>query len=144
MLTRKQRYKPYVPDFLGLCERNYAQLQPWLPEALTSRRQVALPNADYYEISVLALARYTTTVNIILRSAQLPEWLCPHFEVRLYHDARLAEVIACKHIRRFQAVYDYPNIEMLQPDEKRQINLLLRDWLRLCRQQGLAGETLWR
>jgi hypothetical protein len=39
-------------------------------------------------------------------------------------------------MRRFKAVYDYPNLEMMQPDEKRQINLLLRDWLMLCQRQG--------
>ncbi|MBU2427372.1 MAG: DUF1249 domain-containing protein, partial [Gammaproteobacteria bacterium] len=27
-------------------------------------------------------------------------------------------------------------LEMMQPDEKRQINLLLRDWLLLCQRQG--------
>ena len=30
-LARKRVYQPYVPDFLSLCERNYAQLMPLLP-----------------------------------------------------------------------------------------------------------------
>ena len=66
----------------------------------------------------------------------------PQFTVRLYHDAQVAEVLACQHVSRFKARYDYPNLEMLLPDEKRQINLLLRDWLNLCSRRGYQNTGL--
>lgn len=155
LLAKKRSYKPYVPDFLTLCERNYAQLRFFLPGAVSayaSRAGAAAFNADDisagdskviqineyegYRIKLLELCKFTTTIKIEHVSDSALGWLRPQFEVRLYHDARLAEVVSCQQVRRFKAVYDYPNLEMMQPDEKRQINLLLRDWLMLCQRQG--------
>ncbi len=151
LLAKKRSYQPYVPDFLSLCERNYAQLRHLLP--LSAHRngshrfsstppsaadsQLIQINAEEgYRIRLLELCKFTTTIKIEHVSQTALGWLRPQFEVRLYHDARLAEVISCQQMRRFKAVYDYPNLEMMQPDEKRQINMLLRDWLMLCQRQG--------
>lgn len=150
LLAKKRSYKPYVPDFLTLCERNYAQLRFFLPGAISVPNANAQANDgragdckviqineyEGYRIKLLELCKFTTTIKIEHVSESALGWLRPQFEVRLYHDARLAEVISCQQVRRFKAVYDYPNIEMMQPDEKRQINLLLRDWLLLCQRQG--------
>jgi uncharacterized protein YqiB (DUF1249 family) len=152
LLAKKRSYQPYVPDFLSLCERNYAQLRHLLPfsaqslnaQKATSAEQTQSPDSQViqinaqegYRIRLLELCKFTTTIKIEHVSETALAWLRPQFEVRLYHDARLAEVISCQQMRRFKAVYDYPNLEMMQPDEKRQINLLLRDWLMLCQRQG--------
>lgn len=156
-IAKKRSYQPYVPDFLTLCERNYAQLRFFLPGAVAAHhgmsRQSGTANPagsgnpgdskviqinefEGYRIKLLELCKFTTTIRIEHVSDNTLGWLRPQFEVRLYHDARLAEVVSCQQVRRFKAVYDYPNIEMMQPDEKRQINLLLRDWLMLCQRQG--------
>lgn len=138
MLRLKKRYKPYVPDFLSLCERNYAQLRHLVPANATvgDTLCIRISALDLYQLRLQELCKFTTTIRIEHINDAVPQLLRPQFEVRLYHDARLAEVTACHKVRRFKAVYDYPNLEMLQPDEKRQINLLLRDWLLLCRKQG--------
>lgn len=151
LLAKKRSYQPYVPDFLSLCERNYAQLRHLLPLSAhrhggprlipaasgTVDSQLIQINAEEgYRIRLLELCKFTTTIKIEHVSQTALGWLRPQFEVRLYHDARLAEVISCQQMRRFKAVYDYPNLEMMQPDEKRQINMLLRDWLLLCQRQG--------
>lgn len=151
LLAKKRSYKPYVPDFLTLCERNYAQLRFFLPGAVAPHpssggatrvmragdsKVIQINESEGYRIKLLELCKFTTTIKIEHVSDTVLGWLRPQFEVRLYHDARLAEVISCQQVRRFKAVYDYPNLEMMQPDEKRQINLLLRDWLMLCQRQG--------
>jgi len=151
LLAKKRSYKPYVPDFLTLCERNYAQLRFYLPGAVTAHQAstgssrngcagdskvIQINEYEGYRIKLLELCKFTTTIKIEHVSNTALGWLRPQFEVRLYHDARLAEVVSCQQVRRFKAVYDYPNLEMMQPDEKRQINLLLRDWLLLCQRQG--------
>ncbi len=152
LLAKKRSYQPYVPDFLSLCERNYAQLRHLLPQSAqppSAKKAVSEPQVnpadsqliqinaqEGYRIRLLELCKFTTTIKIEHVSQTALAWLRPQFEVRLYHDARLAEVISCQQMRRFKAVYDYPNLEMMQPDEKRQINLLLRDWLLLCQRQG--------
>lgn len=142
-LARK-RYVPYVPDFLSLCERNYSQLRFFLPPQQRPGQGclIHINASESYQVEVLELCKYTTTVSIELRSQTVMGWLKPRFEVRLYHDARLAEVVACQQVRQFRAVYNYPNVEMLLPDEKLQINLLLRDWLNLCSRRGYQNTGL--
>jgi uncharacterized protein len=140
---KRQKYVPKLPDFLALCERNYAQLNRYLAADTVSGQSTVVQVSDshQYRISVTEVARFTTTLQIELLTEQ--EYLFrPHFVVRLYHDAQVAEVLACQHVSRFKARYDYPNLAMLLPDEKRQINLLLRDWLKLCAGQGYINQEL--
>ena len=148
-LSKQRRYQPYVPDFLSLCERNYAQLRHLLPRSgqVGDAVQIQVSAADKYLLKLQELCKFTSTIRIEhisepLFSEQVVNWLRPQFEVRLYHDARLAEVVACQQVRQFKAVYDYPNTDMLLPDEKRQINLLLRDWLNLCSRRGYQNAEL--
>jgi len=49
--------------------------------------------------------------------------------VRMYHDAKVAEVMNCSGHGTFEPEYGYPNKHMLQRDEKRQLNQLLGEWL---------------
>ena len=102
---------------------------------------IRVTEQHHYRISVTEVARFTTTLQITLLDNGTALFR-PHFVVRLYHDAQAAEVLACQHISRFKARYDYPNTDMLLPDEKRQINLLLRDWLKLCTAQGYVNREL--
>ena len=57
-------------------------------------------------------------------------------DVRLYHDANLAEVITFANQRRFLPRNEYPNHKMHQQDEKSQLNLFLGEILDNCLQQG--------
>ena len=56
-------------------------------------------------------------------------------------DARCAEVVEYQGKRHFRAVYDYPNEDMRQPDEKAQINRFLSEYLALCLSHGVAAEA---
>lgn len=143
MWFKRQKYVPKLPDFLALCERNYAQLNRYLSADTVCGQStvVQVTEQHQYRISVTEVARFTTTLQIELLAAD-QHFFRPHFVVRLYHDAQVAEVLACQHISRFKARYDYPNLDMLLPDEKRQINLLLRDWLKLCAGQGYINREL--
>ena len=62
----------------------------------------------------------------------------PRLTVRLYHDARSAEVVEYQRARHFNAVYDYPNRDMRQPDEKAQVNRFLGEFLSVCLKHGVA------
>ena len=59
-------------------------------------------------------------------------------KVRLYHDARCAEVIEFQGQRRFESVYTYPNVKMRHPDEKAQVNRFLTEFLNLCLAHGVV------
>jgi uncharacterized protein YqiB (DUF1249 family) len=86
---------------------------------------------------------YTSLVELTQVSAldglhfELP---LPRLLVRLYHDARSAEVVEYQNGRRFHPVYPYPNPEMRQRDEKAQINRFLSEYLSLCLSHGAAAE----
>ena len=143
MWFKRTKYVPALPDFLALCERNYAQLNRYLADDTVPGHTtvIRVTEQHHYRISVTEVARFTTTLHIELTDER-EFYFRPSFVVRLYHDARVAEVLACQQISGFKARYDYPNLDMLLPDEKRQINLLLRDWLKLCAGQGYINREL--
>jgi len=82
-------------------------------------------------LEVLESCPYTTTLQV--SQEHCLTWLpVPKMEVRVYHDARMAEVIRAENARRFRGIYHYPNAQMHQPDEKNQLNLFLGEWLGHC------------
>ncbi len=63
----------------------------------------------------------------------------PSMLVRLYHDARSAEVVEVRNECRFKEVYEYPNPKMRARDEKAQVNRFLGEYLAICLRYGLAS-----
>jgi len=87
------------------------------------------------EINLLERSRYTLLVAIrqkFCRSGNAKLLDDMQFKVRLYLDAKLAEVVSYQGHRELQPRYPYPNRNMYYPDEKRQVNLVLYDWLLNC------------
>ena len=62
----------------------------------------------------------------------------PTMTVRLYHDARSAEILDVTGQRQLQGFYDYPNVAMMQPDEKAQQNRFLAEFLGVSLATGVA------
>lgn len=88
----------------------------------TASGQVSIEPLEQGPYTQLLDIRYTFAM-------QIPHLDALRFKVRVYHDAELAEVVACQGMTRLLSRYHYPNPEMLQRDEKRQANQLLHDWL---------------
>ena len=63
--------------------------------------------------------------------------------IRLYHDARMAEVLSTQDIKQVKSRYDYPNNQMHQQDEKQQTNQFLNEWLHLCLRLGQVNIELY-
>lgn len=93
-----------------------------------------------YSIVVNEVTRYTSLVTMTqdatIGGQHLSKYLRPKMVIRLYHDARLAEVIANQDVRQVKPRYDYPNKAMHLPDEKQQMNIFLKEWLQLSLQLG--------
>ena len=133
----RDRYRVDLVGLQAACEANYARLMRLLPQMREVRgsRRVALSQGERL-LGVLALevveaCPYTTTLQV-RQEYSLPWLPSPQLEVRVYHDARMAEVVAAENARRFRSVYSYPNADMHQPDEKSQLNLFLGEWLSHC------------
>ena len=100
-------------------------------------------------VELVERSRYTTLV----RFTQLGPVLAdvagvslnlapPTMLVRLYHDARSAEVVEVRNESRFKEVYKYPNPRMRARDEKAQVNRFLGEYLEMCLRYGLAAEQV--
>ncbi|TBU88030.1 DUF1249 domain-containing protein [Phytopseudomonas dryadis] len=143
----RERYRVDLIELQAACEANYARLMRLLPamREATGARRVALSQGER-QLGILALevvesCPYTSTVQV--RQEHSLPWLpVPQLEVRVYHDARMAEVIGAQSARRFRGIYPYPNAAMHQPDEKTQLNVFLGEWLSHCLACGHEMEPL--
>ncbi len=153
-LNTLNRYRPNLSVLMQLCETNYALLMRLL---LNSSQHSSPKNAEagkqysffiseqlQYCLTVKEVTRYTTLLNFkqFVVDANYGKILAPTMMIRLYHDARTAEINASQHIRYIKPRYNYPNHKMHYPDEKQQINQFLKEWLQLCLQQGQVEVSL--
>ncbi len=128
-----RRYTVDLVEQQSFCEANYARLLKLMP-TFDDREQwqyEVQSGARMWQIQlrVTERARYTTMLEVS-QTDGLQEWgSSPHLQVRMYHDARMAEVVAWREHRRIQPKYDYPNQKMYQKDEKAQFNRFLSEWL---------------
>ena len=137
----RERYRVDLVELQAACEANYARLMQLLPAMRegAAPRRVALSQGErllgVLALEVLESCPYTSTLSV--RQEHSLAWLpVPQMEVRVYHDARMAEVIGAQSARRFRGIYPYPNAAMHQPDEKTQLNLFLGEWLSHCLAYG--------
>ncbi|MBA6351560.1 MULTISPECIES: DUF1249 domain-containing protein [unclassified Colwellia] len=163
MIQQSKKYQPRLSTLMNLCEVNYMFLVRLLAshndeEAVGDERCFFISDFLSYKITILEITRYTSLVSI---RQELPKTkavvtgednnnktvfdhiLRPKMIIRLYHDARMAEVISNQDIKQVQPRYDYPNSKMHLPDEKEQINQFLKEWLQLCLKLGQVNLSLF-
>ncbi|QPG07245.1 DUF1249 domain-containing protein [Salinimonas marina] len=116
------------------CEVNYARFLQVLPDCDTQDLAFEFTIGTHlsYRITLTDTARYTTTLLVEQLNAHTPAYLKPSMEVRLYHDARMAEVISSQNTGAFAPSYAYPNRNMRQRNEKQLVNQFLGEWLQFC------------
>ncbi len=135
-MNRKPRYKVDLTAHISDCELNYLRIRKLMPDmaevdSLAFGLSGGGLSGGRLDIEVLERARYTTTLALSQQPcAGLPP--APRLQVRVYHDANVAEVIGWEQERRVQPRYVYPNDKMHQSDEKRQWNRFLAEWLQHC------------
>ncbi|MCD9467489.1 DUF1249 family protein [Photobacterium iliopiscarium] len=139
-----KRYTVDLTSLMRLYETNYAKLLPLLPRSDTvGDMLVYLVCDDVYQLEIIESTRYTTVITLgLLESEKVADYLAPLLTVRLYHDAKVAEVCAIQQISRLKPIYDYPNLRMHQKNEKHQVNLFLGDWLKHCLRHGLSKQSV--
>lgn len=146
-IAQRRRYQVDLVAQQAMGDMNYLRLCKLLHD-LHNRDQwcfsVCLPVGHDWHVSVNVEERARFTTTVLLSRHQGPcRWTqSPTLKVRMYHDARMAEVVACERHRVSQGRYDYPNGKMYQADEKAQLNRFLGEWLALCLAQGKAPVNL--
>jgi uncharacterized protein YqiB (DUF1249 family) len=132
-------------------------------ETVGDERNFLISDFLSYSIKTLEITRYTSLVSICQElpnverekvvqgeylqkseiKSQFAHILHPKMIIRLYHDARMAEVISNQDIRHVKPRYDYPNTQMHLPDEKQQISQFLKEWLQLCLKLGQVNLSIF-
>lgn len=144
-MARVELKANYHVDFAGLMrlyETNYAKLNALLPgQHEVGDLRTFQVQTQVYQISVLEVTRYTTLVDVS-QCDKVPTFPLPHMTVRLYHDAKVAEVCTSERIKVTKACYEYPNKRMMQKDEKHQLNQFLGEWLTFCLRMGISRQPL--
>ncbi len=133
--TKKRRYHLDLAAGQAECAANYLRLLRLLPAFDTDHHAFGVGLDGHMQVAITERSPYTTTLDIS-QAAQPLTALAPRLTVRVYHDARLAEVVAFANRRRIEPRYEYPNPAMYQPDEKAQWNRFLGEWLSHCLQHG--------
>ena len=162
----RKRYSIDLNAHMAVCEANYARLMRlmhMLDDGDRSAFAMTLGEIEpHVTLRVVARYKYTTEVELSQHHARegvseedvseesaseedVPEEVLETasettLSVRLYHDAKCAEVIAFQDERAFRAVYGYPNRQMRQPDEKVQVNRFLGEFLHMCITHGISLE----
>lgn len=140
----KEFKRKYVPDLVkqsSVNETNYARLMKLLPRSLETVEYRIEWHQHAYTVSIRRDEEfaYTSTWTLAYWPESSSPWFNPQlFVIRLYHDARMAEVVSLKRRSQLPGRYDYPNKEMHQPDEKYQLNQHLAEWLSHCTTQGVS------
>jgi uncharacterized protein YqiB (DUF1249 family) len=149
----KQSYQPNLVSLMTLCANNYMLLLKVLASktALGESRHFFISDFLSYNVMIKEVTRYTSVVHFEQEtlSASLKNVpgivasaLHPRMTIRLYHDARMAEVLSTQDIRQVKPRYSYPNSQMHQQDEKQQTNQFLNEWLHLCLRLGQVNVEL--
>lgn len=150
--------RPYSIDLsaqMAVCDANFIRILQLLPNLeFGTKREISFNNELSFvtprkdslitTLEVIESFKYTSTIRIANLSnhsatANRSYYQPPEMLIRVYHDAKTAEVVSYQQAKYFKAKYPLPNKGMYQADEKEQINFFLSEWLSFCQKEGLCS-----
>jgi uncharacterized protein len=135
--VRNDGYRVDLSAHLADCEMNYLRLRKLLPADLSAGETLryAIGGSEMH-FEVLECAPYTTMLSLQLLRPRCEHWPSMTLQLRVYHDAAVAEVVGGERPKPFLPRYNYPNRAMHHRDEKAQLNTFLGEWLSRCLSGG--------
>lgn len=136
----RRRQAHDLGELMAVYECNYIRLRQLIPDLAvvgTGALSLASGALDLH-LSVTERNRYTTTLTLTYHfEDEQGSFPAPDIQIRIYHDARLAEVLSCGRTRgqRHAAFYDSWRRDYNLNDKWR-INRFLQKWLGFCLRQG--------
>ncbi len=121
---------------MALYESNYLRLN-WLIDELEYLRgsyRSDSPDDFSLYLSVRDVSRYTTSIHLTYWfDGEGPEPVAdPDLDIRIYHDARLAEAMACRHNRRHKVLQGFKTDHGSELSRRWARNMMLNKWLEYC------------
>lgn len=121
---------------MALYESNFLRLN-WLLDEMDFLRgdYVSQTEADFpLYLCVTEVSRYTTSIHMTYWfDGEGKEPIAdPDLDVRIYHDARLAEVMSCRHNRRHTVLQGFDTDHGTELSRRWARNMMLNKWLEYC------------
>lgn len=124
---------------MTLYESNYVRLQWLLPEL--PRQDACLVSTASADMAlylrVLEVCRYTTTLWLTYLFQDGPQPVAdPDLSIRVYHDARMVEAMACTDRHRHRVLREFATGEGSELERRWARNTMLNKWLEYCADHG--------
>lgn len=126
-------------SFIGLMslyDTNHLRLQRLLGGARLAAGDAVVsrvPGDLALHLDCLDCSRFTTTYRLTYWFDDQPD---PDLTVRVYHDANLAEAMACGHLHRHRLLRRFPTDRGGELQRRWTRNLMLNKWLEYCHERG--------
>lgn len=120
---------------MGLYESNYLRLRWLVPDIESLHRDyVSTATADFpLYLTVKEICRYTTTLHLTyLFDDGGISVADPDLDIRIYHDARLAEAMSCRNCRRHELLKRFDTAHGSELERRWTRNMMLNKWLEYC------------
>ena len=144
----RKKYTPSLTQLSALAETNYVRLQKLLPnDKAGTQVTFSLRNGSHkgmhFSVRIDEIHKYTTMLTFSQHDRLTVGLDGVRLQVRMYHDAGMAEVIRYQGKHVVEGVHQYPNPAMYQPDEKTRLNGFLAECLEHCLTYGCAEIPVW-
>ncbi len=147
----KLMYRPDLDELLSQCELNYLlcyKLWPQLFEGdfesrvkLQAQSRLVRKKVLKLEMQVIDMAKYTSTLNLNISGPARALKSGMSLVVRLYHDARMMEVMEGSGPGALKPVYEKAQ-KHRSVDEKRQLNRFVGECLKAALNKPLVKQAL--
>lgn len=125
---------------MDIYEQNYMRLRRLIPdfERIGAKAVSTAPGSMDLHYECLQRSKYTTVFSLTYKF----ETLEPNLEIRIYHDARVAEVLACNvqlegaDLDKRLRVSSLFRADLQNLRSKWRLNRFLNKWLHYCLKQG--------
>ena len=142
-IRRNRKYVPNLAAQQAESANNYLLLNR-LMGLLNDDREALFGVPGQGQILLTETHRSPYTSFVTLVGLDRAEWLqVPQLDVRMYHDARMAEIASIDGYRPVAGSHCRSSRER-HADEKQQINTYLGEWLRYCLNVGQAPLRIQR
>lgn len=137
-VTWRSRRGDFV-SLMTLYESNYVRLRRLVTHvaSIEGEHTSSVANDCPLFLRVEERSRYTTTFTLTyLFDSHAGQIADPDLQVRVYHDARLAEVLSCARWHRHQVLASIKNHLYCQLGDRWLRNVMLNKWLDYCVERG--------
>lgn len=126
-------------SLMSLYESNYIRLSWLVPQlgAVCEPMTSNIPGDCPLHLTLIERSRYTTTLCLTYVFADQGELIAdPDLQIRVYHDARLAEVQACARWHRHSVLESIRSQLARDLGDRWLRNVMLNKWLDYCVERG--------